>query len=667
MKYAFVSDIHANLQAWQAVWADTRANRADMVICLGDVVGYGPRPAETLSAMYEKVNHFILGNHDAVVANLFDASAFNDDALRMIEWTRQQLGRKAIDFFRKLPYKLELDVGGFPALCVHGSAYEPHDFYYITDSFEAQRCWEAKPHDLIFVGHTHEPGVFERAPNGTIVQKPPEDFIVTEGYRYIVNAGSVGMPRTADFRACYALYDTARRMVSWKRTAYDMETFNREVNAIEELAGQSHGLLAAFDRDRARPLRGPMDFSAPSSPAEKQGAATSTGRSSTRPATVIRLGPSASPKPLAEPARRPRARRMRRPALAAVLLLLALAGGLGGWFGWRPRTRSGRAEMAPLEPPPPAAVAPPAEVPAPSPPAVEEEALVLYWGFDGDTKERVGGRAATVKGKVDYVSGVLGQAIRLTPTSRIELNGPLPGELKALTISFWLKLNRLPPQSGTLFDAGVLFQISEGHPKLYLPGTRGATGQVHPATKGLLYSFARNQNQWTHCAVVYDRATRECRYYINNAFVGRIGFESGVAVHLKPPAVLGGFDGVVDEFRLHSKALDPDALAALYESRRAFRQPTPEEERKLKARFREATAYAVAHPDDAQGIVERFTAVKTEGEGTEWGLKASTALRVQERSARAATEVRPSEEAPPAEDAPPTESKPANPDAAATP
>ena len=91
MRYAIVSDIHANLQAWNAVLLDIRSSGVDKILCLGDLVGYGPQPAETLQSLYEHVDHFILGNHDAAACGKLDASYFNDGARELIEWTREQL------------------------------------------------------------------------------------------------------------------------------------------------------------------------------------------------------------------------------------------------------------------------------------------------------------------------------------------------------------------------------------------------------------------------------------------------------------------------------------------------------------------------------------------------------------------------------------------------
>lgn len=261
MKYAIISDIHANLQAWQAVWADTVALGVDAVICLGDIVGYGPRPAETLAAVYSKIDHFVIGNHDAAVADIFDVSAFNDDAQEMIAWTKKKLGQKAVDFFRGLPYAVKLDCGEFKALCVHGSMHEQEEFNYILDEEDARATWDVCEQPLIFVGHTHKPKADVLDDNGAYHQLPAEAFTVEEGKRYIVNVGSVGMPRMSDFRACYCTYDTETKTVSWQLTSYDIESFKNDVRGLASHSRQAAAVLSVFDRTQSGPLREEVDFS----------------------------------------------------------------------------------------------------------------------------------------------------------------------------------------------------------------------------------------------------------------------------------------------------------------------------------------------------------------------------------------------------------------------
>ena len=107
MRYAIVSDIHANIRAWEAVLADIRSQRVDVIVCLGDVVGYGPKPAEVLEAVRSVTDHFVLGNHDAAAVGMMDYSIFNDHDRQAIEWTIKELSPDAKQFLSSVPLAIE--------------------------------------------------------------------------------------------------------------------------------------------------------------------------------------------------------------------------------------------------------------------------------------------------------------------------------------------------------------------------------------------------------------------------------------------------------------------------------------------------------------------------------------------------------------------------------
>lgn len=264
MKYAFVSDIHANLQAWQAVWDDALGQGVDQVICLGDVIGYGPRPAETLDAVVSRVAHFTVGNHDAVVAGLLDASCFNPAAQEMITRTAEHLGTDAAELLASMPYSLELDCGDFSAIAVHATMHLPEAFSYIDTEEEARKAWDACEAPLVFVGHTHRPCADMLDPSGNYHRHQPDrNFVYEHGWRCIVNVGSVGLPRTEDIRACYVVYDTDTRRISWHRVDYDVEALRLDVHQCMGDSDEAVRFLAAFDVEAAASLREEFDFSPP--------------------------------------------------------------------------------------------------------------------------------------------------------------------------------------------------------------------------------------------------------------------------------------------------------------------------------------------------------------------------------------------------------------------
>lgn len=252
MRYAILSDLHANRQALSAVLADVQAAGADRILCLGDVAGYGPSPAEVLAEAHSRIHHFVLGNHDAVLAGSLDPGCFTEHARQVIEWTRRQLGPRAAKFFSVQP--LVLAGPGFR--CVHGDFTDPAAFRYVVEPDDATACWAAVAEPLLFTGHTHLPGLFVTGASGRTHALPPQDFQLEAGKRYLVNVGSVGQPRDADRRASWVLFDDAAKTVFFRRVAFDWAGFKQDLDR----AGLPPGPARFLEGVDARPFRERTDF-----------------------------------------------------------------------------------------------------------------------------------------------------------------------------------------------------------------------------------------------------------------------------------------------------------------------------------------------------------------------------------------------------------------------
>ncbi|MFW5915568.1 MAG: metallophosphoesterase [Planctomycetota bacterium] len=258
MRIAFISDIHGNLQAWKAVHSDILAQDVDRIICLGDIVGYGPSPAQVLTEVYESVHHFVLGNHDAVIAGSLEPNGFNSYARELIDIHRDNLGEKAVDFFRGLP----LAVRNSTFRCSHGNPATPRQFGYVFGEEEARAAWRGTEHRLMFVGHTHRAALHELADGDMYRSCRPAELPVylDDDTRYIINTGSVGMPRDEDFRASYTIYDSDEDSVSWQRVAYDIDAFIDDVEASIQEDHLTDFLLKKIEAERHPPIRERIDF-----------------------------------------------------------------------------------------------------------------------------------------------------------------------------------------------------------------------------------------------------------------------------------------------------------------------------------------------------------------------------------------------------------------------
>lgn len=265
MRYAIISDLHANMQAWKVVYEDIQNNNVDRIICLGDIVGYGPNPAQLIREVRNNVDAVILGNHDAALCGKLDATLFNEDAQRLLEWTRKQVSADDLKFISSLPLTLIGD--GF--LCAHGEFSEPGNFDYASDAAEVMPSWKATEADLLFVGHTHVPSIHVLGNSGIPRLVEPQDFTIDAGKRYFVNVGSVGQSRDNDLRSCYCIYETESRAIYWRRVRFDVEAYRKALKATGLKLDQSYYLPEPVKGAAEQtPANWQVMFSPPKSPAQ---------------------------------------------------------------------------------------------------------------------------------------------------------------------------------------------------------------------------------------------------------------------------------------------------------------------------------------------------------------------------------------------------------------
>jgi predicted phosphodiesterase len=234
---AIISDIHANLEALQAVLADIRQQGITEIYCLGDIIGYGPNPCECIDTVIDHCKLCLLGNHDQ--AALFDPEGFNAGAERAIFWTRKQLesssgadSDRRWEFLGELP-RMHKD-GNF--LFVHGSARNPLNEYVFPEDIYNQRKMErifGLVDKYCFQGHTHIPGVFTEDLNFLAPEELDFKYQLGPG-KVLVNVGSVGQPRNGDSRSSYVVLDD-NNTVNFKRVPYNVETTKKKIYEIPEL------------------------------------------------------------------------------------------------------------------------------------------------------------------------------------------------------------------------------------------------------------------------------------------------------------------------------------------------------------------------------------------------------------------------------------------------
>jgi len=235
---ALVSDIHANLEAFSTVLADIRKRGVREILCLGDIVGYGPDPRECLDLCHE-FSIALLGNHEEAL--LYYAEDFNEKARQAIEWTKERLNDPAFD--RESNYRIWNFLDGMPrssvwngALLVHASPRNPTKEYILPQDLRNPQKLEAifgvMKQRLCFCGHSHVPGVYTDD-----LRFVPDEAIdgayVPDARKTIVNVGSVGQPRDGDPRACYVLFDGSQ--IRFVRLEYDFRETMAKIRRVGAL------------------------------------------------------------------------------------------------------------------------------------------------------------------------------------------------------------------------------------------------------------------------------------------------------------------------------------------------------------------------------------------------------------------------------------------------
>jgi predicted phosphodiesterase len=220
MKYLILSDIHSNKEAFSAVLSRVRRKHWDKVVFLGDLVGYGANPNQTVDMLRAlKPLAAIRGNHDKVCSGIENGELFNRIALEAAMWTRRKLTRSNLKWLKALPQG-PFEVDGTFAIS-HGTPID--EDAYIFGEIEALNVFRQTAFPLCFFGHSHFPVIFALSPDAittVLTVAPSFRFKLQEGVRYLVNPGSIGQPRDGVPLASFAIYDSEARSVAIHRIAY---------------------------------------------------------------------------------------------------------------------------------------------------------------------------------------------------------------------------------------------------------------------------------------------------------------------------------------------------------------------------------------------------------------------------------------------------------------
>ena len=219
MRTAVISDIHANLEAFEAVLSHAQKLQVDNYVCLGDVVGYGANPNECIEKLDSLACPCVLGNHDAAVLDI--PINMGQDGRKVINWTRQVLSKASFAFLGRME---DLIHDGEVSYC-HSNPYRPRNWYYVTEKTYITSSFARSKAKILFFGHTHVPVVITRKNFFCVYVRSLEHSAVVpvaEINRQIFNGGSVGQPRDGDPRAGYLIHDRQKSQIEFYRISYNI-------------------------------------------------------------------------------------------------------------------------------------------------------------------------------------------------------------------------------------------------------------------------------------------------------------------------------------------------------------------------------------------------------------------------------------------------------------
>lgn len=222
MKYLILSDLHSNKEALSAVMAQNKRKRFDRILVLGDLVGYGANPNQVVDVVRKMRQAVVIrGNHDKVASGIESGDNFNRAAIQSALWTREKLTAENRGYLTRLPQGPLLVDGEI--MISHGTPID-EDAYIFSD-YDAYEIFQALDFQICFFGHTHLPVIYAVNNQRLYTFRPNGEKIkvdLVEGFKYLINPGSVGQPRDRNPLSSFAIYDSTKRTMTFKRVEYSV-------------------------------------------------------------------------------------------------------------------------------------------------------------------------------------------------------------------------------------------------------------------------------------------------------------------------------------------------------------------------------------------------------------------------------------------------------------
>lgn len=232
-RIALLADIHGNLEALEAVACDIRLQGADIVVCLGDIVGYGPEPGKCIDLISQLCDHAVMGNHDEAVVEADVRAPMNPLAQAAVAFARDRLNDAHLAYLRELPTTLRV----CDDLTVTHACFGPERYAYLYDEPRAADAFGHLPTRIGAVGHTHLPTMFVHSMSVPATAETVRHtslpgtacVVLPREHRALLNPGSVGQPRDRNPEASWGMLDLADRTFQVRRVWYDVDAVDFKI------------------------------------------------------------------------------------------------------------------------------------------------------------------------------------------------------------------------------------------------------------------------------------------------------------------------------------------------------------------------------------------------------------------------------------------------------
>jgi predicted phosphodiesterase len=227
MKYLIFSDIHGNLEALEKILGYVEEIHPDLIISLGDVVGYGADPGKCVELVEKYAQVKICGNHDMAATGLLSSSGFNETAQKAIKWTSNNLNEEQLEALKNCESIFHHD----DCLFAHASPLSPLNWEYVYNISQVTKIFKHSNEKFIFIGHTHIPAIisYDEEEGAKTLQHTLVN--IDQGKRYLINTGSVGQPRDGINETCFTILDTAEGTINQRRAKYNFTLAQEKILA----------------------------------------------------------------------------------------------------------------------------------------------------------------------------------------------------------------------------------------------------------------------------------------------------------------------------------------------------------------------------------------------------------------------------------------------------